>query len=507
MAKSRTKNVAINVTASIVNNVVSLICGLILPRLILSNFGSEYNGITQSITQFISYISLMQSGIGGATAAALYKPLANKDNVEISEVLAATQKFMRKISFIFVAFVAVFAVIYPIWICTDFDWFFSASLIVIISLSTFAQYYFGFTYQCLLGADQKAYIVTYLNAFTVILNAIVSVILINNGCSIHIVKLGASIVHIIPPIFMYIYVRKKYHIIDGLEPKEDKIPQKWNAAAHEVASFVNDNTDIVILTMFVGLKEISVYSIYHYVTSNIKKILTNFTVGFGHAFGDMYARNELELMKKNLGIYETIIYSLTTILCTTTLVMFLPFVALYTKGINDVNYIRPTFAIIMTFACAFNCFRVPYRSIVYAVGHYRQTRNGAIFEAVMNITISIITVYKFGLVGVAIGTMCAMAFRTFQYGIYLSNNIITRNNFYFIWHICLSFITMILVFFVSKLYIPSQVNSWISWIIYSCITGIIATFITIVFDIVFYKNDFSNTVNKLLGLLKRKVKH
>lgn len=504
MAKSRTKNVAINVTASIINNVVSLICGLILPRLILSNFGSEYNGITQSITQFISYISLMQAGIGGATIVALYKPLAENDNVEISEVLAATQKFMRKISFIFVLFVIGFSIVYPLWICTDFDWLFSASLIVIISLSTFAQYYFGFTYQCLLNADQKAYIVTYLNAFTVVLNAIVSVILINSGCSIHIVKLGASIVHIIPPIFMYVYVRKKYNIIDGLQPKEDKIPQKWNAAAHEVAAFVNDNTDIVILTMFVGLKEISVYSIYHYVTSNIKKILTNFTVGFGHAFGDMYAKNELDLMKKNLGIYEIIIYSLTTVLCATTLVMFLPFVTLYTKGINDVNYIRPIFAAVMTFACAFNCFRVPYRSIVYAVGHYQQTRNGAIFEAILNITISVVMVYRFGLVGVAIGTLCAMAFRTFQYGLYLSKNIIIRDNMYFIGHIILSFITMAVIYFVSNLLIPSVINSWFMWVLYSCLVALFATVITVIINILFYRNDFYNTLFKLSNLAKRK---
>ena len=504
--KSRTQKVLMNVSASIIGNVVSLVCGLILPRLILKNFGSEYNGITQSITQFISYISLMQSGIGGATIAALYKPLAKNDTREISEILASTEQYMRRISMIFVAFVAGFSIIYPLFIYRDFGFLFTASLIVIISLSTFAQYYFGFTYQCLLNADQKAYIIHYLNALTVILNAVVSVVLINAGFGIHVVKLGASIVHIIPPIFMYFYVREKYKIIRGIKPTTDKIPEKWNAAAHEVAAFVNDNTDIIILTFFTNMKEISVYTVYHYVTGNIKKIITNFTVGFGHAFGDMYARDELDLMNKNLGIYEIIIYSLTTVCCSTMLTMFVPFVLIYTKGVNDVNYARPIFALAMTAACAFNCFRVPYRSIVYALGHYKETRNGAIIEAVLNIVISVVSVISFGLVGVAIGTMCAMAFRTFQYGLYLSNRILNRDNRIFISHIIVSFIIIGFVYAISGFYMPSNIDGWVLWIMYSMITTVIAGIVVVASDYILYKEDMMNTYHKLSNVIMRKIR-
>jgi len=262
--------------------------------------------------------------------------------VEISEVLASTQKFMRKISLIFVLFIVALSIIYPTFLVKDFDWWFTASLIFIISLSTFAQYYFGFTYQILLSADQKDYITTLLEIFTTILNTLVAVVLIKNDCSLHMVKLGSSLVNVIPPIFLYLYCRKKYNIID-VEPKEDKIPQKWDAAAHEVASFVNNNTDIVVLTMFSVLTDVSIYTVYHYIIANIKKIVTKFTVGFGSAFGDMYARNEIDLMHKNLSIFELIIYSFTSIIYSTTLVMMIPFVSIYTKGVTDANYIQPLF--------------------------------------------------------------------------------------------------------------------------------------------------------------------
>ena len=322
MKRSRTKNALLTVLTSLISEGVALACGLVLPSLILRNFGSAYNAITQSISQFISYISLMKAGIGGATAAILYKPVAENDTYEISRILSSMEKFMRKISMIFVAFVAVLAVVYPTFLVKDFDWYFTASLIVIISLSTFAQYYFGFTYQTLLSVDQKDYIVSILDIITIVLNTLVSVILIKNDFSLHMVKLGSSLVHIITPIFLYIYCHRKYHLVK-VKGEDDLIPQKWDAAAHEVASFVNNNTDIVILTMFGNLLEISVYTVYHYVIANLKKIVTRFTVGFSAAFGDMYARNEIDLMHENLSIFELIIYSFTSVLYSVTLSMMI----------------------------------------------------------------------------------------------------------------------------------------------------------------------------------------
>lgn len=497
MKKSRTQKAFLNVASSLAAEFVSLVCGLILPKLILSSYGSAYNGITQSISQFISYISLMKAGIGGATAVALYKPLAEKDNQKISEVLAATEEFMRKIAMVFVVFILIFACLYPLLVAKEFGWLFTASLVIIISISTFGQYYFGFTYQMLLSADQKDYITTCLNILTTIVNTLLSVILIGQNRSIHVIKLGSSIANLITPLSLYFYVRKKYKIIKGVKPNKDVIPQRWDATAHEVASFINNNTDVVLLTLFTNMSEISVYTVYHYVISNLKKIVTQVTVGFGAAFGDMYARNEIDLMHQNLGIFELIIYSFTSVLYSVALVMILPFVIIYTDGITDVEYVRPLFALITIVASIFNCFRIPYRVIVINVGHYKQTKNGAILEAVLNITVSIIGCIKYGLIGVAMGTLCAMVFRTLQYAVYLSKNIMYRDIRFFIKHVMLTFAIIVAVYLVSRLYIPSLIAGWLHWVMYASLTTVIAILLTLGTDLLFYKEDLFNLLNKL----------
>lgn len=506
MKKSRTKRAFLNVATSIAGEFVSLACGLILPRLILSNYGSAYNGITQSISQFISYISLMKAGIGGATAVALYKPLAENDNQKISEVLAATEEFMRKIALLFAAFVVAFACVYPLLVSEEFGWLFTASLVLIISISTFGQYYFGFTYQMLLSADQKDYITTCLNILTTIVNTILSVILIRGNHSIHVIKLGSSIAHLITPLSLYFYVRKKYALVEGVKPNKDLIPQRWDATAHEVASFINNNTDVVLLTFFTNMSEISVYSVYHYVISNLKKIVTQVTVGFGAAFGDMYARNEIDLMHQNLGIFELIIYSFTSVLYSVALVMIIPFVIVYTKGVTDIEYVRPLFALVTIAASIFNCFRIPYRVIVINVGHYKQTKNGAIMEAVINIVVSVIGTILFGLIGVALGTLCAMVFRTLQYAIYLSKNIMYRDLKYFIKHVTLTFAIILAVYLISKIYMPIMISGWLHWVIYASITTIIAIVLTVGTDYLLYKEDLFNLIEKLRrNFLKKKA--
>ena len=502
-AQGRGKKALKNFVVGASSELITIACGLILPRLILSNFGSAYNGITHSISQFISYIALMKSGIGGATRAALYKPLAENNTEGVSRVVAATQQFMRRIAGLFVIFVLCFAIIYPTFICKDFDWWFTATLIIIISLSTFAEYYFGFTYQMLLMADQKQHVVGNIGILVTILNTIASVILINNGFSIHIIKLTSVLISSITPVFLYIYVNKKYRIIKDVEFVKEDLPQKWDATAHEVASFVNNNTDIVVLTLFSNLLEVSVYTVYHYVTTNLKKIVNVLTSSFAGAFGNMYANKEYKTMNENLGIYELIVYSSTTVLYSVAMVLIVSFALLYTKGVIDVSYDRPLFGIILCLAGAFDCFRVPYKTIVTSAGHFKQTRNGAITEAIINIVISVSLVIKFGLVGVAIGSLCAMVFRTCQYAIYMSKNIVNRDTKYFIKHIIVSLAIMAITYLISTIYM-TFINSWIKWIMYAIITTLVSIALTLITDLVFYRQDMYNFLRKLKGNLRRK---
>ena len=88
---SRTTQFIKNIVGSALLQIVTIITGFISPRLMLTAFGSEINGITSSITQFISYLTLVEAGLSNATVFALYKPLADRDVKERDAVISASR--------------------------------------------------------------------------------------------------------------------------------------------------------------------------------------------------------------------------------------------------------------------------------------------------------------------------------------------------------------------------------------------------------------------------------
>ncbi|MBP3208712.1 MAG: sugar isomerase, partial [Oscillospiraceae bacterium] len=107
------KKLKYNTISSLVFEIVTIICGFILPRLIIGQYGSAVNGLVNSITQFIGIITFLDFGVGKVVQSALYKPLAENDTKKISEVVASARKFFHRIAMIMALYVCVLLVVYP----------------------------------------------------------------------------------------------------------------------------------------------------------------------------------------------------------------------------------------------------------------------------------------------------------------------------------------------------------------------------------------------------------
>lgn len=501
----RSKKAILNMIMSISYELVNIICGLILPRLILSHFGSAYNGIVSSITQFLQAAILLRAGIGAVTIASLYKPLADKNNNELSAIVNATEKFMKKLGLIFFGALVAFALIYPLFVNEEFDYIFSLALTLILGISTFAQYYFGLAFQYLMEADQKKYAIQIINIISVVLNTVLSALFIYLGCGIHIVKLASAIAFSLNPIMIMLYVKRNYKIDKTVAPNKSALAQRWDAFTQTIANFVNTNTDVVVITIFANVKEVSVYTVYNYVIYNLRIIINTIVHGFSAAFGNMIAKNENELIRKNLRIFEMTVFGSCSVIYTTAGIMIVPFVTLYTSGVNDANYIRPLFAILACIAGSFYCFRYPYQTIIEAAGKFKETRNGAIAEAVINITISIILVIKYGLIGVAVGTLVATVFRSFQYAIYLSKKLVNRSIFIFIGHIIINGAVAGLTVLAVKHIITFPADSWLWWIVKSACVAITSAVISLIVHLIFYRKDCILVFDKAKDLVITKL--
>ena len=381
MGDKRKKRAKLNIIFSLLKQFVTLVCGLIVPKLMLSTFGSEVYGATASIAQFLAYITLLEGGIGGVTRAALYEPLANKDMETVSVIMAEVQKFFRIVGYIFAGYVIVLACSFKhIAHLTALSWTASFVLVLVISISSFAQYFIGISYAVLIQSAQKVYVTDTIALCATIANTVLTVICIRLGFDIIAVKLVSSMVFVVRPVIMLLYVKSHFSLKTVKNPKTNYLSQKWTGLGQHIAYFIHTNTDVVVLTALANLNLVAVYAVYNMVVSQIQNITTAFTSGAESLLGNMLAKKEQDLVNKTFNTYETMVSIVSTILFGTTFVMIVPFVRLYTVGISDTNYIHPLFSILLICASVLFCWRLPYHALVLAKGHYKETKIGAYFS-------------------------------------------------------------------------------------------------------------------------------
>lgn len=500
---TRNKKLKLNTVSALINQLIVIICGFILPRYILKFYGSNVNGLVSSIQQLLGLISFCELGVGAVVQSALYKPLADNDNALTSKILISAKKFFDKVGIILAVYVFVLSIAFPFSQTSQFDYVSTLMLVLAMSISFFAQYFFGMRNQLLVNADQCAYVQLFYSSFTVVLNTLVSVILIKNGMSIQIVKFATSLIYLIRPIGLAIYVKKNYAIDYKLQLTEEPIKQKWNGLAQHFASVVLQNTDTVVLTFFSTLINVSIYNVYHLVVNGVKQIVLALTTGIQSLFGNMLAKGEEKLLNKTFNCVEWLLHSSTVLVFTITGILIIPFVRVYTSGVTDADYIVPAFAVLITCATASYCLRLPYSIMVLAAGHYRETQKSAIIEMILNIAISIALVFWFGLVGVAIGTLISMTYRTIYYACYLRKNIINRKISFFIKHIIVDILS-VLCMVAATFWINLSAVNYLSWFIMAVECGIICVVIMLIINLIFYRDIFKDTI-RLLFHRKRKT--
>lgn len=502
---NRKRKLYLNTVFSLVYQATTIICGFILPRLILTSYGSEVNGLVNSIKQFLSIISFLELGVGAVVQSALYSPLAKNDSSEVSKIIKSATKFFKTIARILLAYVIFLVIFYPRFANQNFGYTYTATLIIAISISSFAQYYFGIVNRLLVTADQRGYVQYITQTIAIIANTIACYFCIKAGFEIQIVKLVTSIIYIIQPILVDLYVRKHYQIDRKIQYTEEPIKQKWNGIAQHVAAVILDNTDTIVLTLFSTLSSVSIYSVYYLVVKGVKQLLMSMTNGVQALMGELWAIRDKKELEKLFSWTEWLIHSGVILIFGTTAIAIVPFIQVYTKGVNDANYYQPLFAFLLVAANAGHCLRLPYNMMILAGGHYKQTQNNYIIAAVLNVLISIIFVKKYGLIGVAIGTLVAMIYQTFWMAWYDSKNFIQWPFKKFIKQIITDCIIFALMWTFTK---PIKMNSitYGSWIFFAIKIFIISMVVCFAINYLLYRDKTILFINKIINKITKKRK-
>ncbi len=487
-----------NVIASLAYQLVTIIYGLVVPRIILTSFGSEVNGLVSSLSQFLNYISLLEGGLTGVIMAALYRPLANKDYVKVSGVIKAANSFFKRIAVIFVVYTLILAAAYPLVVKTPFTWGYVFSLTIIISLSLFIQYFFALSYRILINADQKGYVVYLTLMLFTAVNFVFTILVVNVWKEIHVLKLMSAVAFLIQPIVFSYYVNKHYPLDKTVQLDKEALSQRWDGFGQNIAFFIHSNTDVVVLTLFSTLANVSVYSVYMLVISALKTLVSAISSSLAPSLGNSLATMSNEEANDMFDNYEFGMSFITTFAFTCGALLITPFVQIYTRGVTDANYYQPMFGYLMMAAEAVYCFRDPYVNVAYVSGKFRETAVYAYIEAGLNILISAVLVSKFGLIGVAIGTLIAMIFRMVSHMVYLNNNLIKRPLQSSLKCVGVFLSDVLICSVLVKALVRFTANNYFDWVWQAVMTASVVLITMLAISCVFYKKCLSNLIGTFL---------
>lgn len=421
---SRIKN---NLISSLVYQVVLITLSFLLPRLYLENFGSEVNGVLSTIKQIFVYLFLLEAGVGLATTQALYKRIGHKDYKSASEVLSATHSYYIRTGIIYLFIVLVIAVVYAYVIPTSIDSSVVFLIIILTAIPALFSYFVQAKYRILLEVDGRKYVINNAETILQLASNIGKILVLLLTDSLILIQLVYCIIYLSQLVYLYFYAKRRYKWLDlKAKPDFDAISQKNSVLVHQLSGMIFNNTDVILISILCDFKAASIYAIYNIFFSQVQNFITNVVSSFTFALGQMF-HTDRRRFDKLYNAYETFYVMATFMIYTLMAVFLLPLIQIYTSGINDAEYTNTFLVLLFVIMNLISNAKIPVNGIIEFAGEFERTRYYAIWEMVINITVSIAAIIYMGICGAILGTIAALLYRSIV-TIYHSNKKILKRS-------------------------------------------------------------------------------
>jgi len=500
---NRSKKVLYNSISNAVLQIVKLIVGFIIPKIMISIYGSEINGLVTSVTQFISYFHLVEAGLASAAVYSLYKPLAENDTCQINGILSAAHRFYNQIGYIFTLLVLGLAIIYPSFTQnSSITIFEKVLLIIIIGFAGALEFFTMSKYRVLLTADQKIYILSLANICSTVLNTIIIVVLSKFRVNIVIVRAIALSAVFLRSLILQIYVKYKFEFVNFYEkPNNDALRKRWDALYLQILGSIHTGAPVIIATIFTNLKMVSVYSVYNIVLGGISSILSIVVNGLFTSFGDVIARKEQGVLQRAYQEFELTYYMIITWAYSCTMILIMPFIKLYTNGITDIDYYSPILGLLFVINGLVHNIKTPQGMLVISAGLFKETKIQTSIQGIIAVVAGVILVQYFGLSGILMGSILSNLYRDIDLLYFIPRNVTKLNVKHTFYRIIRIFICFIIIQIPFQ-YIRIEVVSYVEWLKYAVWVGVYAFVIVLAMNTIFDRKLLANVVRRITFMFK-----
>lgn len=490
----------------VLSQAVTMILGIIIPKLLIVSYGSEVNGLLSSVRQIFVYVALLEAGIGTASLQALYAPIAAEDHERTSEIMAATDRYYKRTGVLYGVAVVLLAVIYPIAVRSSIEPPVIIAVIFFQGASGVINYFFQGKFAILLRVDGRGYVTTNANTIVSVLAKFTQIGLILAGFNVVAVQFAHFAINLLQMLYITWYVKRHYAWLDlNVKPDYKALSQSKNVIIHQISGLIFNNTDIVLLTFICGLKSVSIYSLYSLIISCVSNIIDTICSSVEFALGQAFNSDRKHFLKLQ-EVYETYYLCISFSFFTITLIMFPSFIRIYSSGMTDANYVDQYLPYLFVALNVLMYARRTSSQIINFAGHFRQTQWRSILESAINLSVSIVLVSKIGIYGVLIGTIVALLYRTNDIIIYANWNILQRKPWKTYRRWGQNLLVMVICVILLRRMIP-ECRTYVSWAVTATWVSLICMTSFAVIDSICDKRSFMFIKERASHLMRKKMLH
>ena len=415
---SRKWNSILTSSAGMINQFMQIIGNFVYRTVFLMVLSKEYLGINGLFTNVLQIFSLAELGIGSAILYNMYAAFSKQDTEKIGQLVHFYKKIYTIIALLILAMGAAF---YPFLgsIVNISEVPADVNLTIVYFLFVFnsvASYLFVYK-QSLLSADQREYKVVLFNTASNLLGYALKILVLFLTRDFVVVLASSIGLSVLANALFSIWITKKYHSVFEVksvlpvEERKEIYKGTRGLLCHKIGNVVVTSTDNIVISKFVSLAAVGLYSNYGTLVSAVTKVgislingmlpsIANFTVSA--------SKEESYRMLKRILMINMWLACWTTV-CLFTLLN--PFITVWLDESYLLSYAVVTMVCLQHYM---QTSRLAANNFVYSAGLFMRDRVRPLIESAINLIVSIVLAKQYGIIGVFIGT-CVSGLLTYYW--------------------------------------------------------------------------------------------
>lgn len=398
----------LNVAASIIFKIVTMIVAIVDIRMLIQYCGNEVNGLNALYQSILGFLSVAELGVGTAITFCMYRPIVEKDHDKV----AALYHLFRRLYLIVGGIILLLGLMltpFLRYLARDYTQI-EVNLyvtFVLMLVSVVISYLFG-AKTALINAYKNNYITTAIHSGGIVLQSVLQIIVLVMLRSFTWYLLCGIFAVLVQWVVTDVITRKKYpHLLYSRKRIDSKTRNELvkNIKAmfmHKVGNLLVNAADSIVISMFIGVAVLGKYTNYTMILNSMTGVIVLVFTSLTSVLGHLYAEKSKEMVRIYCEAFHLINYVIGVVF----------YLGYYAVIDNLITILFPGDLVIdrsVSMVIAFNGFTQFTRqsTLVFreATGTFYNDRWKPLFEGIINVIMSVALVKKVGVTGVVVATI------------------------------------------------------------------------------------------------------